>query len=237
MDQPVFILTNAVASYIGRRRSNNNRAAIVCHLLVTAMAIPVALVPACWPLFLLAETVTSDRASAACYRSLEDFGVVWIVVAELEFRDVERQIFGADLVERADDATLEDRPKAFNRIRVHSANNVLAALMVHALVLRIIGHSLEHKGFVGREQANLVGYHFAHERLRVLFGHPVQNAGDDITLALDSPNDRGFTGALAATATAPLAPVAIVVLTRDNKPADYSFVSGPLCRKQPGQLS
>src|SRR5438105_12578856 len=49
MDQPVFILTNAVASYIGRRRSNNNRAAIVCHLLVTAMAIPVTLVPACWP--------------------------------------------------------------------------------------------------------------------------------------------------------------------------------------------
>jgi len=45
MDQPVFILPNAVASYIGRRRSNNNRAAIVCHLLVTAMAIPVALVP------------------------------------------------------------------------------------------------------------------------------------------------------------------------------------------------
>src|SRR5207253_4379580 len=38
-----------VASYIGRRRSNNNRAAIVCHLLVTAMAIPVTLVPACWP--------------------------------------------------------------------------------------------------------------------------------------------------------------------------------------------
>jgi hypothetical protein len=57
MDQPVFILTNAVASYIGRRRSNNNRAAIVCHLLVTAMAIPVALVPACWPLFLLGRVL------------------------------------------------------------------------------------------------------------------------------------------------------------------------------------
>jgi len=57
MDQPVFILTNAVASYIGRRRSNNNRAAIVCHLLVTAMAIPVALVPACRPLFLLGRVL------------------------------------------------------------------------------------------------------------------------------------------------------------------------------------
>ena len=155
MDQPVFILPNAVASYIGRRRSNNNRAAIVCHLLVTAMAIPVALVPACWPLILLAETVTSDRASAACYRSLEDFGVVSIVVAELEFRDVERQIFGADLVERADDATLEDRPKAFNRVGMDSADNIMTRGVMDGFMVEA-GQSIINSALVSRKQAHFM---------------------------------------------------------------------------------
>jgi len=35
-----------------------------------------------------------------------------IVVAELELRDVERHVFLADLVERADHTALEDRPEA-----------------------------------------------------------------------------------------------------------------------------
>jgi hypothetical protein len=39
-------------------------------------------------------------------------------IAELEFRNVERHIFGAHLVEASDDAALEDRPEAFNRVRV-----------------------------------------------------------------------------------------------------------------------
>jgi hypothetical protein len=40
---------------------------------------------------------------------------IWIepiVMSELKLRDVQRNIFGAHLVESADDATLEDRPEA-----------------------------------------------------------------------------------------------------------------------------
>ncbi len=40
----------------------------------------------------------------------KDVCVIPIVVAELKLSDIQRHIFGADLVERADNAALEDRP-------------------------------------------------------------------------------------------------------------------------------
>jgi hypothetical protein len=48
-----------------------------------------------------------------------------IVIAKLKLRDIERHILFADLVERADDATLEDRPAAINRLSVDRADNVV----------------------------------------------------------------------------------------------------------------
>ena len=48
-----------------------------------------------------------------------------VIIAELKFRDVQRQIFAADLVIAADDAALNDRPEAFNRVGVDRADDVL----------------------------------------------------------------------------------------------------------------
>src|ERR1700729_3468884 len=86
-----------------------------------------------WPLSSLAETVTSDHASAACYRGIKHIGVEAVVVAELKFRDVERHIFGRHFVERADNAALEDAPKALNRVRVNGAYHVLLFVVLHGL--------------------------------------------------------------------------------------------------------
>lgn len=61
----------------------------------------------------------------------ENVRVEAVIIAELKFSDIERHIFGADLVERADDPALEDAPKAFNRIRVNRANDVLLALVLY----------------------------------------------------------------------------------------------------------
>jgi hypothetical protein len=58
------------------------------------MATPIAF-PVCCPLSPSTETVASDRVSAASKRDLEDIPVMPIVVAELEFRDVQRQIMRA----------------------------------------------------------------------------------------------------------------------------------------------
>ena len=60
----------------------------------------------------------------------ENVRVVPIVIAELKLRDVQRQILVADLVERADDAALEDRPEAFNRVRVDRADDVLLVAVI-----------------------------------------------------------------------------------------------------------
>jgi hypothetical protein len=50
--------------------------------------------PVCWPLSPVAETGTSDRASAACYCGPEDVGIFAIVVPELH--DTNRRVLGMD---------------------------------------------------------------------------------------------------------------------------------------------
>jgi hypothetical protein len=89
-------------------------------------AIQAASTPVRWRLSSLAETVASVRVSAACYRRSENVDVLAVVVAELKFRDVQRQILLADLVIGTDNAALEDAPEALNRVRVNRADDVFA---------------------------------------------------------------------------------------------------------------
>src|SRR5438105_8228372 len=72
-----------------------------------------------------AEAVPSGATSARRYEQPERIGFVARVVAELEFAGVERQIGFADLVEIADDAAFDQRPEAFDILRVHRADDVL----------------------------------------------------------------------------------------------------------------
>jgi hypothetical protein len=44
----------------------------------------------------------------------KDIRVISIVVAELKFRDVQVQVFLANLVERADAPAFDERPEAFD---------------------------------------------------------------------------------------------------------------------------
>jgi hypothetical protein len=54
-----------------------------------------------------------------------------IIVPELKLRNVERYAFPAYLVERADDAAFEDRPKALNRLSVNGTDDILLLGMVN----------------------------------------------------------------------------------------------------------
>ena len=63
-----------------------------------------------------AHSCGSSCASASCYSRPEDIHIFAVVVAELEFRDVQRQVLLADFMEAADDAALKDRPEALDRI-------------------------------------------------------------------------------------------------------------------------
>jgi hypothetical protein len=171
-------------------------------------------IPVCWPLSFVTETVTSDRVSAACYRGVENFRVMPIVVAELKFRDIEWQIFGADLVERADNTALEDRPKAIDCAGMNRADDVATLLMVDRTAPKF-SQSVVHIAFVGCEQADLVGYHFPHEAVNIVLGHPIKHASDDVALAADRPNNRGLARTFATAPAAAFIPVAIVILAAD----------------------
>ena len=51
---------------------------------------------------------------ASINRRSENVVIESVVVAKLKFRDVQRSIFGADLVERTGNTALKDAPKALN---------------------------------------------------------------------------------------------------------------------------
>src|SRR3954462_7699117 len=79
-----------------------------------------------WPRVSLPETPTSACVSAGCYGNAEDIGVLAVVVLELRLSDVQRQILFADVVERADDRPLEDRPEALDGLSVDGADDIPA---------------------------------------------------------------------------------------------------------------
>jgi hypothetical protein len=66
-------------------------------------------------------------------RGPEYVGVISVIVSELEFSDVQMQILFADLMEGANDAALQDRPEAFDGLRVNSADDVLMRSVVWSL--------------------------------------------------------------------------------------------------------
>src|SRR5579885_2381185 len=70
------------------------------------------------------EASASSSASASCYRRAENVRVLAIVVAELEFRQIERQVLPADVMIRADHATLQDAPERFNVVGVDLAADI-----------------------------------------------------------------------------------------------------------------
>ena len=62
---------------------------------------------------------------ASLNRRPENVVIHPVVISELKFRDVQREIFSADLVEAAHDAALQERPKTINGLRVNGSANVL----------------------------------------------------------------------------------------------------------------
>jgi len=154
-------------------------------------------------------------ASAPCYRFPEDIRVVPIVVSELELRNIQRHIFGADLVEAADNATLEDRPEAFNRVRVDRANNVLAVAVLHGEVREILPEVAVSAALIGSQQTNLIGNSLSDETLYGLASDVPQDARHHVALAAYRADHRDFAGASAATSAAALIPMLVLVLAAD----------------------
>jgi len=138
-------------------------------------------------------------------------------VAELKFVDVERQVSLGNLVEGADDAALQQAPKAFNRLRVDRADDVLIVRVPDDLMRVLGGEAAIANPFVGYEQRHLVGNDLAHEAFEGRGIDAIDDAGDDLALAADRADDRLLTGAEAATTgAAALTNVPVLRLAADD---------------------
>lgn len=177
-------------------------------------------------LFLLFDTEDapvfggSFCASATCYSRTKNVRVLPIVVSELKLSNVKRHVLGTDLVECTDYAALQNRPEAFNRVRVDRTDDVLMRVVIDRLMREFLFQIVAITGpRVGREQADFVGNSLIHEFEYGFRIDALQHLGDDFTFAADCADDLDFSGARIARAAAALIPVAVFIF-----PADVGFI-------------
>ena len=140
-------------------------------------------------------------------RSTKDIRVLPIVIPELKLGHIERHVFSADLVESADDTAFEDRPEAFNRIRVNRADDVFASGVVDDAKRIILGEASIAGPLIRAEQAHFVRDDFVDEAGESRGTDVLNHATDGIALAANSANN----GRLAGTDTASPATAATLV--------------------------
>jgi hypothetical protein len=159
---------------------------------------------------------------ASLDRRSEDVRALTVVIAELELSDIQRHIFAAHFVECADNAALEDRPKAFNGLSVNCTDNILTSRMVNSRVRIIPIERIIAGILICAKQADFVRDRFANEGGESGGIHIRDYACNDVTFAADSTDDWSFAGTDAAgpATSAPLIPMPILC-----QAADESFVN------------
>src|SRR5206468_6138718 len=126
------------------------------------------------------------------YSRAEDIRIVAIVVAELELVDVERKVLVTHLVERADDAALYQRPKAFDGLRMDAAMHVLTIPVIYHAVREMAIKVVISAMFVGRDKADSVRNCLTHEGVKRSRVHSLNDTTDDVTFALNGSDHDGF---------------------------------------------
>src|SRR6185369_16468178 len=150
----------------------------------------------------------------------ENVAIKAVVVFELAFRDVQRQIFAADFVIAADDAALELRPEALNRVRVHRADHVAMRGMIDGLVVVAIAEPVIDLTLIGRDQAHSVADSFLDELLGSVAVQLVEHAGNDVATTFDRANDWRL-GNGTASFVRPIFPVLVLIFTTDECFVDF----------------
>jgi hypothetical protein len=147
---------------------------------------------------------------ARANRSTEDVIIVPVVITELKFSDVQREIFGGHFVEGSDHAALHQRPETFDGLCVNRAHDVLAASVIDGAVKEMVAGEVAVCGvFVGADHGDLGRHGFVDEALKRRVRSVLNDAGHDVTLTLYSAhNDLLFSSAIAG----PVALGAVLVL-------------------------
>jgi hypothetical protein len=93
-------------------------------------------------------------SSASAYRRAEDVFVHSIIVAELELGDIQRQVLFADLVERSDASSFDERPEPFDGVGVDGADDVLAPAVIHDAMREAVTKTVVGPEIVSAEKAD-----------------------------------------------------------------------------------
>jgi hypothetical protein len=154
-------------------------------------------------------------------RCSENVRVLPVVIAKLELGNIERHIFAAHFVERADHAAFKDRPEAFNGLSVDCTDDILTSRMVNSRVWIVLVERVVTWILIGTKQADPVRYRFADERGESSGIHVCDHARNDIALAADRADDWGLAGTDAPGSTAATAFIPMPVL---GQAANESFI-------------
>ena len=133
-----------------------------------------------------------------------------IVIAKLEFSNVQRQILVANLMECCDDAALNQRPKAFSRICMNCTKDIFAFAMVNnAVIVEVVAQRLVRTPCIRADQANFVGDGFADKANQRGAIDTSNYACNNVTFSLYSANNDRFAGADATTCATATSAIAI----------------------------
>jgi len=162
--------------------------------------------------------MTKDRVMLASLdRRAENVCVHPIVVSELEFGDVEREILFADLVECAHHAALNDRPEAFDGVRVDRASNILVSAMVNDAEWVFATKRPIPFAFIGAQETDFVRNHFTHECAERDGINVIDYSRNDIAFALDGSGhgDLAMPASSAEVTATARPPMLVLSLTAD----------------------
>ena len=165
--------------------------------------------------------------SAFLDRCPENVRVQPVIIAELKLGDIERQVLFADLVEGPDHAALDQRPEAFNCVRVNGTDDVLAVVVVNRLMRE---HRAEvHVAFplIGAKKADFGRDGFVDETGESGRFGVGDDAGDDASLAAHSASDNCFADSRTAGANAAVtvALMPVLGLSADERLIDLDNAS------------
>jgi hypothetical protein len=161
-------------------------------------------------------------ALASLNRRSENVIVTPIIVPELELRNVKWQVFPAYLVERADDATLEDAPEALNRLGVNGTNNVLMFGVVNGAVHEFCAEVLVANPLIGAEQADFLRHGLVNESLQGRLLHILNDASDYVALAANSANNNSLAGSSRTRLAVSLIPMSVLGFAADERFVNFN---------------
>jgi hypothetical protein len=104
------------------------------------------------------------------------------------------QILLADLMVGTNNPALQDRPEAFDCVRMNRANNMLPDGVINGLVRKTMLQPHIAGISIGAEKADAIRDGFANKSLKGVAVGPLDNARNDVALALNCPNNSRLAG-------------------------------------------